>query len=168
MISEKMTKELNNQVNAELYSAYLYLAMSACATDMDFNGAANWFFLQMQEEMTHAQKIYDYICSQGNRVELEAIEKPPAQFESLKKMFEETLAHEKKVTSLINGLADLALEEKDHATSNFLQWFVDEQVEEEESVNDILAQLKLAGDQGPGLYMLDKSLSERVFTAEEE
>ncbi len=164
MISDKMTKALNDQVNAELYSAYLYLSMSGYAADKDMNGASKWFFAQMQEEMSHAQKIYDYVFSRDRRVELQAIDKPPADFDSFKHMMEETLAHEQKVTSLINAVADLAQEEKDHATYGFIQWFVDEQVEEEESVRDILAEINLAGDNRAGLYMIDKALGARTFT----
>jgi ferritin len=163
-ISEKMTEALNRQINAEMYSAYLYLAMSSAAADSEYSGAAKWFFAQAQEEMTHAMKLYDYVFSRDRKVLLEAIEKPPAEFESLKHMIEETLVHEQKVTAMINDLANLAQDERDHATYGFLQWFIDEQVEEEESVRDILAQIRIAGDQGPGLYMLDKSLGERVFS----
>ncbi len=163
MISDKITKALNDQVNAELYSAYLYLSMSGYAAENDMNGAAKWFFAQMQEEMSHAQKIYDYVFSRDKRVELHAIEKPPSDFESFKHMMEESLGHERKVTAMINNIADLAQEEKDHATYGFMQWFVDEQVEEEESVRDILAEINLAGDNPAGLYMIDKALGTRIF-----
>lgn len=168
MISDKMTEALNRQINAELYSAYLYLSMSSAAAASDYNGAANWFMVQAQEEVSHAQKIYNYVFSRDKRVVLEAIEKPPAEFDSLKHMLEETLAHEQKVTAMIADLADLAQDERDHATYGFLQWFIDEQVEEEESVRDILAEVKIAGDQGPGIFMVDKNLGQRVFAPAEE
>ena len=164
MISEKMVAALNNQINAELYSAYLYLSMSSCASFKGLKGGAQWFFVQAQEEMMHAQRLYDYVNSVGAQVKLAAIDGPPTAFDSLKQMLEDTLAHEKKVTALINGLVDLAVEEKDHATEIFLQWFVTEQIEEEESANDILSQLKLAGDEGSGLFMIDRELGARVFT----
>jgi ferritin len=163
MISKKMTKTLNQQVNAELYSAYLYMSMSSACANMGLKGAANWFHVQTQEEMTHALRIYKYVQSQGEHALLAAIDGPPTEFESLKAMFEASLAHEKKVTAMINNLANLAVEEKDHASGIFLQWFVNEQVEEEEGVVDILNELKLAGEKGAPLLMLDKELASRVF-----
>ncbi|OVE74739.1 ferritin [bacterium E08(2017)] len=165
MIGKKMVDALNDQINAEIYSAYLYMAMSSWAANAGMAGAAKWFFGQAQEEMTHALKFYNYIQSQGERGVMLAIEQPPADYDSLLHAFEETLAHEQKVTARINALADLAIEEKDHATSIMLQWFVSEQVEEEESVNEIIDKLKLAGADGSGLYMIDKELGARVFTA---
>ena len=164
MISEKMTAALNAQINAELYSAYLYLAMSAQATSMGLQGVANWFHVQAQEEMAHTQKFYNYVNSQGARVILEAIEKPPTEFDSPTAMFAAALEHERKVTALINGLANQAVDEKDHATQIVLQWFVTEQIEEEESASDILSKFKMAGDQGGGLFLMDKELATRVFT----
>jgi ferritin len=164
MISKKMTEALNQQINAELYSAYMYMAMSSFAAFKGYRGAANWFFIQTQEELSHAQKFYNYVNSVGEHAVMQAIEAPPAKYDSLTAMFEATLEHEKKVTALINGLADLAVEEKDHATEIFLQWFVSEQVEEEESVNEILGQLGLAGETGGGLFMIDKELGARTFT----
>ncbi len=164
MISDKMTAALNRQINAELYSSYLYLSMSAYAAESGYPGAANWFFIQVKEEMAHAQRTYDYVCSQDAHIELEVIDKPPTQFESLKHVFEETLKHERKVTAMVNDMVGLAQAEKDHGTYNFLLWFVDEQIEEEENVRDLIAQLKLAGDVGPGAMMLDKELRARVFT----
>ena len=163
MISKKMTEALNKQINAELYSAYLYLSMSSCSSFTGLKGAANWFFVQAQEEMTHAQRMYNYVNSMGEHVVLAAIEQPAVDFESLTHMFEETLGHEKKVTAMINDLVNMAVEEKDHASEVFLQWFVSEQVEEEESANDALAKLKLAGGDGSGLLMIDAELGARVF-----
>jgi len=164
MISETMAEALNKQVNAEWYSAYLYQSMSAYATAEGLNGAANWLSCQAKEEMMHGMKIYDYLNSVGARVVLTAIDQPPTDFESVRDIFEQTLAHEQKVTALINGLANLARDERDHATEIFLQWFVTEQIEEEENANDILSNLKLAGNEGGGLFMIDKELATRVFT----
>jgi ferritin len=164
MLSEKMEAALNRQLNKELYSAYLYLSMSAYSTYIGLKGFANWFKVQYQEEMAHAMKIYDYINSRGGQVNLIAIEQPIAVFKAPLDMFEKTLAHEQFVTKSINELVDLAIAEKDHATNIFLQWYVTEQIEEEGNDIDIIAKLKLIGDDGNGLLMLDKELAMRVFT----
>jgi ferritin len=163
MISKKMVKALNKQINAETYSAYLYLAMSSQAAVMGLKGVAHWMFVQGQEEMTHALKQYLYVLSQGEQVILEAVQQPPAQFKSALHMFEEVLKHEQKVTGLINDLVNLAVSEKDHASEIFLQWFVTEQIEEEQNATDIVGKLKLVGDNGGGLFMVDKELAARVF-----
>ena len=163
MISEKIMGALNTQLNREMYSAYLYMSMSAHSTHIGLKGFANWFMVQYQEEMVHAMKFYDYINSQGGKVKLLDIEAPPTDFDSPLDMFEKTLAHEKKVTRLIHDLVDLAIAEKDHATNIFLQWFVTEQIEEEGNDNDIIAQLKLMGSEGNALFMIDKELAARVF-----
>ena len=164
MLSEKMIDALNKQLNREIYSAYLYLSMSAYNAFRALKGFANWFTVQYQEEMTHAMKIYDYINDQGGRVKLMAVEQPPTEFGSPSEMFQKTLEHEKFVTKCINDLVDLAIREKDHATNIFLQWFVSEQIEEEANDNDIIAKLKLVGKEGNGLLMIDKELAARVFT----
>lgn len=164
MLSEKMIEALNKQLSNEIYSAYLYMSMSAYSTYIGLKGFANWFMVQYQEEMTHAMKIYDYINDQGGQVKLMAIEQPPTEFESPLDMFEKTLKHEKFITKCINDLVDLAIAEKDHATNIFLHWFVTEQIEEEANDNDIISKLKLVGKDGNGLLMLDKELSARVFT----
>ena len=164
MISKKMVKALNQQVNAELYAAYLYMSMSSACADKGLKGAANWFHVQTQEEMTHALRLYKYIQSQSEHALLAAIDGPPTEFTSLKAMFEAALSHEKKVTGMINALADLAVAEKDHATGIFLQWFVNEQVEEEASVTDVLNEINLGGEKGAPLLMLDKELGARIFT----
>jgi len=164
MLSEKMQDALNGQLNKEMYSAYLYLAMSAYSTYIGLKGFANWFMVQYQEEMMHAMKIYDYINNQGGQVKLMAIEQPLTEFKSPMDMFEKTLEHEKFITKSINELVDLAIAEKDHATNIFLQWFVTEQIEEESNDKDIIARLKLIGKDGNGLLMLDKELAARVFT----
>ncbi|MCD6147054.1 MAG: ferritin [Thermoplasmata archaeon] len=163
MLSEKMEEALNEQINKEMYSAYLYMAMSAHSKHMGLDGFANWFMVQYQEEMTHAMKIYDYINEQGGKVKLKAIKEPPSEFESPLDMFEKTLEHEKFITKSINELMDLAIKENDHATQIFLHWFVTEQIEEEANDNEIIAKLKLVGD-GNGLFMLDKELAARTFT----
>lgn len=164
MISKKMVQSLNKQLNNEIYSAYLYLAMSSYTTKIGLKGAANWFMVQYQEEMTHAMKFFDYINSQGEHAQLAAIAAPPAEYGSLLSMFEQTLKHEQFITSSINDLMDLAVKEKDHATQIFLQWFVTEQIEEEGNDNDIIAKLKLVGDSPQGLMMVDRDLAARVFT----
>lgn len=161
MLSKKMENAINGQINKEMYSAYLYMAMSAHATENGLDGFAAWFMVQYHEEMFHAMKLYEYVNDQGGKVMLQAIDVPPSTFESPLAMFEKTLEHEKFVTKSINDLLNLAIDEKDHATSSFLQWYVMEQVEEEKNVNEIIAKLKLAGEQGPGLFMLDKELGAR-------
>ncbi|MFY1110941.1 MAG: ferritin [Methanosarcinaceae archaeon] len=161
MLNEKMQKALNEQINKEMYSAYLYLAMSAYCSYKGLAGFANWFKVQYGEEMEHADKIYKYLVEQGARVELEAIEKPPMEFGTLLEMFEKTLAHEQFVTRLIRELLELAVAEKDYATSIFLQWFVEEQVEEEANDNAIIAKLKLAGEDGAALLGIDSDLGKR-------
>lgn len=138
--------------------------MSAYSSYSGLKGFANWFMVQYQEEMAHAMKIYDYINDQGGQVKLEAIDKPATEFESTLDMFEKTLKHEQFVTKSINDLVDLAILEKDHATNIFLQWFVTEQIEEEGNDNEILSRLRLVGEDGSGLLMVDKELSARVFT----
>ena len=164
MISKKMTDALNDQINAETYSGYLYMAMSSCCNVMGLKGAAHWFFVQMQEELTHALRFYKYVNDQGQHCILEAIEKPQAKFKSLKEMFEKTLAHEKIVTARINKLVDLARKESDHATDVMLGWFVKEQVEEEATASELLQTLTLAGNDTSGLLMIDKDLGTRMFT----
>jgi ferritin len=161
MLSDKMEKALNGQVNAELYSSYLYLSMNAYFKSVNLDGFANWMYAQAQEELMHAMKLYDFINQRGGRTLLAAIEAPPDQWDSPLAVFEDTLKHEKKVTGLINGLVDIAMEERDHATQIFLQWFVTEQIEEEESVGNVLEQLKLLGDAKQGLFMMDRELATR-------
>jgi ferritin len=163
MISERMEEALNRQLNAELYSAYLYFSMAAYYEASDLPGFANWMRVQAQEELTHAIKFFDYITQRGGRVTLEMIEKPPGEWESPVDVSEHELEHERKVTGLINDLVDLALEEKDHATYNFLQWFVAEQVEEEESAGEVLRKVKLASESAASMLMVDAELGKRVF-----
>mgnify|MGYP001097423798 CR=1 FL=1 len=161
MLGEKMLNALNKQVNNEMYSAYLYMSMSAYSTYIGLKGFANWFMVQYQEEMVHAMKIYDYINSQDGQVKLMAIAQPPTEFASPLDMFGKTLEHEKFITKCINDLVDLAMEEKDHATNIFLQWFVTEQIEEEANDNEVISKFKLVGESGNALLMIDKELAAR-------
>jgi len=168
MISEKMTNLINKQINNEMYSAYLYMAMSAHSSTSGLNGFAKWFMVQYHEEMFHAMKMYNYLLDQGSEPQLQAIKEPPKTFASARDMFEKTLAHEKTVTQNINDIADLAQKENDHATYGYYQWFVNEQVEEEKNDNEILQRLKLAGENGPGLFMLDSALGARALTVQSD
>ncbi|MFO7974842.1 MAG: ferritin [Candidatus Hydrogenedentota bacterium] len=162
MLSKKMEKALNKQINAEMYSAYLYAAMGAHFDAESLDGLANWMKAQAQEEMVHAMKFYSYIVEAGGRVVFEAIDKPPTDFGKPEKVFEQVLKHERKVTKLINNLVALTREENDYATDNFLQWFVAEQVEEEASADDILQKMKLVGDHPHSLFMMNAKLGERA------
>jgi ferritin len=168
MLKERVLKMLNEQINAEQYSAFLYLSMSAWYEDKGLPGFANWMYVQYQEELTHANKIFKYLAERGGRIELKAIDQMPTEFENVISIAEMTLEHEQHVTSLIDKCVDVAIEERDHATQSFLKWFVDEQVEEEANASEILDNLKLIGDRGNGLFMLDKELRQRKFTDETE
>lgn len=163
MLKEKMLNALNEQINAEQYSAFLYLSMCAWFEDKGLSGFANWMYVQYQEELTHANKFFTYINERSGRAKLKAIEQVPVDFENVIEVVEKTLEHEQKVTSLINNLVDIAVEERDHATQSFLQWFVDEQVEEEANVEKLLDALKLTKGEGNGLFMLDRELLQRTF-----
>ena len=164
MLNNDMEKALNAQVNAEMYSAYLYLSMSAYFQSKSLGGFASWMRVQAQEEMVHAMKLYDFINERGGRIILELIEAPPTEWDSPLATMEAVYEHEQKVTGLINELVELALEKHDHATNIFLQWFVSEQVEEEDSANNVVEKIKLMGDARGGLFMLDRELGQRVFT----
>lgn len=164
MISKKMEAALNEQINAELYSAYLYLSMEAYFHSLNLSGFANWMRVQTQEELAHATKLYDFVNERGGRVLLKAIAQPPAEWDSPVAVFEAIFKHEQKVTGLINELVNLAIEEKDHATNTFLQWFVNEQVEEESSADNVLQQLKLMENAPGGQFLMDRELGQRVFT----
>lgn len=161
MLNERLLSNLNKQINKELYSEYLYLSMAAYSEAEGLDGIASWFKVQAQEEHSHAMKIYEYIYDRGSRVVFEAIEKPQSDFDSIKQLFDMSLEHEKFVTNSINELMDIALEENDHATISFLKWFVDEQVEEEASVEAILDKFKYMKESGIGLLMLNKELAAR-------
>ena len=164
MLSEKMEKALNDQINAELYSAYLYLSMSAYFETINMKGFASWMRVQNLEETAHGMKFYDYVIEKGGSVSLAAIDAPQVTWDSPQAVFDEVYAHEQKVTGLINNLVDIAIEEHDHATNNILQWFVAEQVEEEASADEVVQQLKFMADAPGGLFMLDRELGQRVFT----
>ena len=167
MINKKMEEAINKQINAELYSSYLYLSMSAYFSLINLAGFANWMRIQAQEELTHAMKFYDYINERGGKVILTKIEQPKSEWKSAMEAFEDTYSHECVVTGLINDLVNLAIEEKDHSSNAFLQWFVTEQVEEEASAQEILDKLKFIGDNGAALFMIDKDLGQRIFAAGE-
>jgi ferritin len=156
-----MQNAINEQIKNELYSAYLYLAMSAYCETNSFPGFAHWLRAQSQEEVEHAMKFFDFVNERGGRVELQAIEQPPVEFESPVAIFEATLEHERKVTAMIHHLFELALEEKDYPAQVLLHWFIDEQVEEESNAGQILDTLKMIGDKGQALVMLDRELAKR-------
>ena len=166
MISKKMQDALNEQINAEMYSAYLYLAMNAYFQSINFNGFAQWMRVQYQEEMMHAMKIYDFIAERGGRIVLDAIDKPQGEWKSPLAAFEAAYKHEQKVTGLIHGLVELAKKEKDHATDIFLQWFVTEQVEEENNASEIVAKLQMLKDSAGQMFMFDRELGKRKAESE--
>ena len=163
MIDKEMEDAINKQLNAELYSSYLYLSMGAYFESVDLSGFSNWMRVQAQEELTHAMKFYDYLVTRGARVTLTEIEAPPTDWESALAVFDHVYKHEQLVTGLINKLVDLAISLSDHATNNFLQWYVAEQVEEEESASGVLQKVKLAGDDTSAILMLDQELGQRIF-----
>jgi ferritin len=164
MINKKLENELNKQMNAELYSAYLYLSMGAYLSKQNLNGFSHWMQIQFQEEQSHAMKLFQYILDRGGEVKLEKIEKPKTTWEGIVDVFDNIVKHESKITSMINSLVDVAMTEKDHATVAMMQWYVSEQVEEEASVSLLYDQLKLIEGKGPGLFMLDREANQRVFT----
>lgn len=168
MINKKIEEAINSQINAEMFSAYLYKSMSAYFSDINLNGMAAWMNVQAQEEMTHALKFYDYVIERGGRVRLMAIEEPAFDWGSPIEVFKASYEHEQYITGRINDLADLAIKEKDHATGIMLQWFVTEQVEEEANVSEIVSKMEMIGDAKHGLYMLDKELGGRGAVPSEE
>ncbi|CCH47490.1 ferritin [Pseudodesulfovibrio piezophilus] len=163
MLSEKVEAALNEQMNWEIYSAHIYLSMSSHFAEEGLGGFAAWMYAQYQEEMFHAMRFFNYINEAGGRAVLGTIEAPQTSWEKPLAAFQDALEHEQGVTARINALADLAVEEKNHAVGIFLQWFISEQIEEEDTVGDIVGKLKLVGD-GGGLFMLDRDLGTRVFT----
>ena len=165
MINSKLQDALNAQINAELWSAYLYLSMSYHFANAGMPGVANWFKVQNKEEMDHATILMDYLTARDGRVQLQAIEGVKTSWATLSEAFEDTLAHEQKVTALINNLYALATEEHDYATRTKLDWFINEQVEEEENVRGIIDTLRLIGDNGSGLYSFDREMATRTYTA---
>ena len=163
MLNPKTQEAFNKEINAELFSSYMYLSMAAYFESRNLTGFANWMRVQAQEEVVHAMKFYDFIHDRNGRVELTAIDGPPIHWDSPLEVFEQAYAHECKVSGLINNLVSLAIGENDHAANTFLQWFVTEQVEEEANAQAMIDKLTLVGDSGPGLFMLDTEAAQRTF-----
>jgi len=163
MISKELHSAINTQINAELWSAYLYLAMSLDAESKGYKGIANWFYVQFQEEQAHARIFMNYLNSRDSKVELLPIDAVQSSWESVLDMFRHTLEHEKKVTAMIANLAAIARNDSDFASINRLNWFIDEQIEEEESARDMIAAFEAVEDNKYGMYMLDKELAARVY-----
>ncbi len=164
MLSENLQKAMNEQINKELFSEYIYLSMAAYFYSLDLDGFANWFTIQSKEENDHAMKFYYYVLERGGKVVLDKIEKPQSDFESIQEIFEITLQHEEFISKSINQLMDLSMKENDHASTSFLQWYVDEQVEEEANASKLLNKIKLNKDNQQGIFMLDAELAKRVYT----
>lgn len=162
MNNEKILDLLNEQMNFEYYSAHVYLAMAGYAAELGLDGFRNWFVVQYEEEVFHANRFMNYILSIGGRLDIKGFENPENDFESLQAVFEETLKHEQEVSARIHNLMVEAHKAHDYKTTSFLQWFIDEQIEEEEAVTDLIFKIKLVKD--AGLYMLDKDLAARTFT----
>ncbi len=161
MLNKKVQGAINEQIKNELYSGYLYLSMSAYFEANNLPGFARWMRLQAEEEQEHALKFFDFVNDRGGRVMLQTIDQPPVEFESPRAIFEQTLEHEQKVTHLIHQLYELALEENDYPSQVMLQWFIDEQVEEEKNATEIVETLRMVGDKGQALVMLDRQLGRR-------
>ena len=164
MLSKKLEDAINKQINKELYSAYFYLGMSAYCNSVDLDGFANFYYVQYQEETFHAMKLYNYVLERSGNIVLSQIDTPPQNFKSALDVCEQTYEHEKLVTKSINDLMDIAIKENDHATSSFLKWYVDEQVEEEATISKLVNRMKLVGDNVGGLFIIDQELKARVFT----
>jgi ferritin len=162
MIKEKIEKALNHQLNQELYAFYLYLSMSAYFESLNLNGFANWMRFQAEEEKTHGLKFYDYILQANGKIDLKQIEAPKKDWKNVREVFEDTYKHEKKVTESIYDIVDLSIAEKDHATHNFLQWFVSEQVEEEATALKVLEKIKFISDNQGALFILDREMGART------
>jgi ferritin len=162
MLSKKLQDEMNGQIKHELYSAYLYLSMAAHFESVNLPGFARWLQVQAKEEQSHAMKFFEFIHDRGGKVTLQAIDQPPAEFTSPTAIFQSTLEHEQKVTGRIHTLYSIAVDEKDYASQAFLQWFVTEQVEEEKAATQILETLKMAGEKGTALFMVDRQLGARA------
>ena len=164
MLSQQLHEALNAQINAEMWSAYLYLSMSVDAEAKGLKGVANWFYVQFQEEQDHARILMNYILSRDAEVRLQPIAEVRTSWDSPLEMFRDTLEHEQKVTAMINNLAAIAAGDKDYASSNMLVWFIDEQVEEEESAREMIGACEAVEGNKFGLYMLDKELAARVYS----
>ena len=163
MLDKRMQDAINEQINWELYSGYLYLSMASQFAESGMPGGQNWMTVQYQEEIAHARIMFNYVLTRGGRVLLEQIDKPRIEWPDGLSMFRDALEHEEGVTARIHDLASLALELKDHATYNFLQWFIAEQVEEEATASDMVQKFTMAGEHPAGLYQLDKELAARVY-----
>ncbi|MBD3171520.1 ferritin [Candidatus Bathyarchaeota archaeon] len=164
MIDEKILEELNQQVQEETYSGYIYLAMAAWLDEEGYKGMANWMRVQAREEKIHADIFYNYILERGGHVKLQAIEAPPDKWKTPLELFKAALEHEEHITSRINHMVDVSLNVKDHATYQMLQWFIEEQVEEEANVGEAVQQLSIVGEEGRGILMVDREMSTRVFS----
>ncbi|MDQ0148486.1 ferritin [Eubacterium multiforme] len=163
MLSKNLLENLNKQVNFEFYSSYLYLSMASYAESVDLSGFANFFRVQAQEELAHAMKFYDYVFQKNGVVTLEAIPKPDLTFDNIIDVFQKGYNHEQTVTKKIYELADIASEEREHATMSLLNWFIDEQVEEENNFNSLLKRVRRSEGNPAALYMMDDELATRVF-----
>lgn len=168
MLSEKLLNKMNEQIKHEFFSAHYYLAMAAYFKAESLDGFANFFIVQAEEERYHAMKFFDFINELGHEAVITGFEDPKRDFASIEEIFSLSLEHEKLVTSLINQLMDLAIEEKHYPSISFLQWFIDEQVEEEDSMSTLLSKVQRLGEKGHGIFMLDKELAERTFDEDEE
>lgn len=163
MLSKELQKALTTQLNREYHSAYIYLGMSVYCSKEGYNGAASWFLIQYQEEIAHGMKMFQYLEDQDAEISLPDIKGVKVDFKSMLDVFEKSLVHEQFMTKNLNNLSDMAMKDKDHATYNLLQWYVTEQVEEEATVKEIIDNIKLIGDNGYGLYTIDKELASRSF-----
>lgn len=165
MLSEKLQQAINDQINFEFESAQIYVAMAAYCTEQDLDGFANFFLVQAEEERFHAMKFYGYLAEQGGRVTISGTENPKNEYESILEVFNAALDHERKVTKRIYNIMDIALEEREHATKSFLNWFVDEQVEEEATMMGLIKKIERVGENQQGIFMMDEELAKRTFTA---
>ncbi len=166
MLGKKLEEMLNDQMNFEIYSAHIYLAMAGYCSEIGLSGFENWFLIQYEEELFHAKKFFKFISSKGGRVHIKGFEDMDNNFESLLDAFQTSLHHEQIVTKRIYALMDVANDEREYATTSFLQWFIDEQVEEEENVGDLIRKIELVKD--AGLYLLDQEVAKRTFVAPAE
>ena len=162
MISQKLQDAINEQINSEFYAAHLYLSMAAFCDTRSLGGFSHWLKLQYSEELSHAMKLFDFITDRGGRVALQSIQQPPVEFESVATVMRLALEHEQQVTASIDGLYELALEERDYSAHVLLEWFVDEQVEEEKSLTEIIDHLEMIGNDGTGLLLLNSRLGART------
>lgn len=166
-LSTKMQKALNDQIREELYSAYVYLSMSAYFSERSLSGCGKWMKMQSQEELEHAMRIFEFVNNCGGVVKLQALADPSSEYESTLDAFQKALKHEQKITGLIHKLYELAVEEKDYATQTLMHWFIDEQVEEEDMVGELVDKLKLIGNDPMGLFLFDQQVGEREPEDEE-